>query len=402
MRKYTDDQERAIRVRRLVDEWTRSGLLDAAQHPRLAADLQVDLRRTNRFLRLILFGFGLLMAGAAVGLVGVTLDLNNETAAGALCLVAAALFAALAEFLIGRFRLYHFGVEEACATAAVVLVAIGSGLIAGPLTAGSSSPGDRQAFVALIAGSAAAFAVFRRFGYVYAAIAAMVCVSAAPFQLDLSEIAQRLLAAAILGGCFIVARMKRRTHGDEFPGDEYGTIQALAWLGVYLVLNVQLDPVNRHLGLAALTHPLASSFSFYWFTYAMTLLLPAAGLWLSIRDRDRPLLDASLLMAVATLVTNKPYLGIARKPWDPIMFGLLLIGAAILLRRWLASGRDESRHGITATRLLRSDKDAVTVVGVASAAFHPALDHAHTDRSSPDPFKGDGGRSGGGGGGAAY
>ena len=77
MRKYADDQERIIRVKRLADEWLASGLIDATQHERIAAGLQVDLRRTNRFLRLTLFGFGLLIIGAAVGLVVVTFDVER-------------------------------------------------------------------------------------------------------------------------------------------------------------------------------------------------------------------------------------------------------------------------------------------------------------------------------------
>ena len=37
-------------------------------------EFQVDLRRTNLFLRLTLFGFGVLIIAAAVGLVVVTAD----------------------------------------------------------------------------------------------------------------------------------------------------------------------------------------------------------------------------------------------------------------------------------------------------------------------------------------
>lgn len=391
MRTYADDQERIIRVRRLADEWMRSGLIDVAQHERIAADLQVDLRRTNRFLRLTLFGFGLLITAAAVGLAVVTFDVNDAAAAGVLCLMAAAAAAALAEFLIRRFRLYRFGVEEACAVAAAVLVAGGSGLIARSLS--GATRGEPQIFVALIAGSAAAFAVYSRYGYVYAAVGAMLCASLASFQLQVSDVVQRLLATAVLGGCFIGPRMKRREYGDEFPGDEQGMIQASAWLGMYAALNIQLFS-------ALFPRPLASWF--YWFTYAMIWTLPAAGLWLSIRDRDRPLLDASLVMALATLFTNKPYLGAARKPWDPILFGLLLIGTAIVLRRWLAGGAGGSRRGFTATRVLRSDKDTLASAGIASAAFSQGPSHRHPDPSPPDPFKGDGGRSGGAGGGGAF
>lgn len=134
----------------------------------------------------------------------------------------------------------------------------------------------------------------------------------------------------------------------------------------------------------------------------MIWLLPAAGLWLSIRDRDRPLLDASLAMGLATLLTNKPYLGAARKPWDPILLGLLLIGAAIVVRRWLANGDTGSRHGFTARRLLRSDTETRAAVAIASAALHGTPAHPHSDPSSPDPFKGGGGRSGGAGAGGSF
>lgn len=392
MRKYTGDQERAIRVRQLVDEWTRSGLLDPAQHPRLMSALQVDLRRTNLFLRLTLFSFGFLIAAASVGLVGTTLGVNDPTAGGILCFVAAAALIALAEILSGRFRLYRFGVEEACAAAAVVLAAIGSALIVG--RSAWESSGDSMVFVALVAGAAAAFAVYCRFGYVYAAIGAMLCAGLAPFQLHLDQIQQRLLALAILTGCFIAARIGRRRHRDEFPGDEYGTIQAAAWLGGYAVLNLHLTP--------PFVPGSRGEFSFYWFTFVMICLVPAAGLWWSVRDRDRPLLDTSLVLAVATLVTNKPYLGMARKPWDPILLGVLLIGIAVVLRRWLAAGRDGSRRGVTGAQLLHSDRKPLTVVSTASGALHPGLTADHGGAAPPDAFKGDGGRSGGAGGGASF
>jgi hypothetical protein len=388
MRKYAAEDERIIRAKRLADEWKRSTLITPMQHERIVAGLRVDLRRTNQFLHLTLFAFGLLIVASAVGLVVVTLGVSNATPFGTVCLVSAAVCAAFAELLTGRFRVYRFGIEEACAVSAAVLVACGTALIAGQMFNGLS--GNRVFFVALVTGSAAAFAIYRRFGYVYAGLAAMLCAGLAPFSLDMSPAAHRLPAAAILSACFIAARTKRRRYGNEFPGDEHGVLQASAWLAIYVALNL-------HASFTPFIRPVAP---FYWFTYAMTWILPAAGAWLSIRDRDRPLLDASMVMAMATLVTNKPYLGLERKPWDPILFGLLLIGGAIVVRRWLASGEGGSRNGFTATRILRSDRDRLAAVGIASAAFHPAPTHTHADPPAPDPF--DGGRSGGAGGGASF
>jgi hypothetical protein len=320
---------------------------------------------------------------------------NSHTGGGILCLGAAAAFVLLAELLAEKFRWYRFGVEEACASAAIVLCAVGTALITGRWS--WDGPGDGQAFVGLIAGSAAASAVYRRFGYVYAAVAAMLCAALAAFQLPMPTSMQRLLAAAILIGCFLAARRRRLRYRDEFPGDEYGIIQASAWAGVYAVLNLHLnvDP----LFFSGSSDPPSA---FYWATFAVTWILPAVSLRLAIRERDRLLLDASLILAVLTLVTNKPYFGLARKPWDPILFGVLLITVAVVVRRWLAAGPGGSRAGITGVHLLRSDQRPTTVVSTASGAFHPALTHQHGGPPPDDPFKGDGGRSGGAGGGAAY
>lgn len=384
MRKYTDEEERTVRAGRLVDEWARSGLIDPAQHARLASTLQNDFRRTNRFLRLTLFGFGLLIIAATVGLVIVTADVKPVAVVGAICLVAAAVSAALAELLVSRFRLYRFGIEESCAAGAAILVAAGSALAAEPLVAGLAA--DRQVFVALVAGAAAAFGVYRRFGYLYAAIAAMACAGLAPFELGVPPVAQRLLAAAILAACAVAARMKRRPHGDEYPGDEYGALQAAALLGVYGVLNLQLS------------YPPAGAFAapFYWFTYAMVWIVPVAGFLAAVTERDRLLLDASLVMALATLATNKPYLHLDHRPWDPVLLGVLLIGGAMILRRWLAAGGGGMRRGVTASRILRADKDRVALAGIASG-FTEAPAGAHEAAPPPDPFAGSGGRSGGGG-----
>ena len=66
MSRYPEQQERGVRLQRLVEDWTHSGFLDATQRARLLADVQIDLRRTNRFLRFTLMGFGLLIVLASV------------------------------------------------------------------------------------------------------------------------------------------------------------------------------------------------------------------------------------------------------------------------------------------------------------------------------------------------
>ena len=127
-------------------------------------------------------------------------------------------------------------------------------------------------------------------------------------------------------------------------------------------------------------------------------MLPAVGLFLAIRDRHRWMLDANIVMAIVTMMTNKAYLAGEQKPWDPILFGLLMIAIAIGLKRWLASGADGSRSGFIAERLLASERERLGVAGSA-AALVPGAPAPH---SHPSPEIGGGGRSGGAGASGKY
>src|SRR5262245_51644163 len=104
---YPRDDERAIRQQRMVEDWTRSGLLQPEQREQIIPELQVDLRRTNRFLRITLFIFGYLIVNSVVGLFAVFLDVRE--AATVLSFVAAGGFFALAQWMITSYRLYRFG-----------------------------------------------------------------------------------------------------------------------------------------------------------------------------------------------------------------------------------------------------------------------------------------------------
>jgi hypothetical protein len=380
MRIYSDEDERTVRTGRLAKDWARSGLIDAAQYARIKPELDVDLRRTNVFLRLTLFGFGILIIAAAVGLVMLAADVKESAGGGVICLVAAAVSAAVAELLVRRYRLYRFGIEEACVTAAIVLVAIGSALLVDNLA------DVRQLLVASVAGAVAAFVGYRRFGYLYAGLAAMVCAGAAAFTIGESAVVHRVAAAVILGACAIVARIKYHQYGDDYPGDSYAALQAAGVLGVYGVINLHLF----WLAAASVAQP------FYWFTYAMIWTVPVIALMSAVRERHRLLLDVSLIMALATLATNIPYLGLVRREWDPLLLGLFLVAAALILRRWLAAGIGGMRRGITAARILRSEADHVALLGTASG-LRDAPASAYAGAPPADPFAGGGGRGGGGG-----
>jgi hypothetical protein len=381
MRWYSETDERRVRAQARVREWKRAGFIDAVQAQRLDAELGVDVKRTNVFLRATAALFTALIVGAVVAFVFSAFDLTTEMVTA----VAALVCIATAELLVGVFRLYRFGIEEMLAACAAVLLSI---------SAAQFWTSPHAAFIAGLAVAAVAGCViYTRFGFVWAAFGSMCCAAAIPFQLvSVATAGQRSMSAVILGLVFAVVRPKRLRDGEEWPGDEYGVLQAAALGGIYLVLNLRLIP-DMPLAFGDRTDGV-----FYWWTWVMTWVLPAAGLVLSIRAKDRPLIVVSLAMAIVTLVTNKPYLGWTRYTWDPMLLGIVLMAGAVVLRRWLSSGPTGARYGFTATRVVRGGDSLLTVL---SAAPFPVK--AHAPAAAPPGSGGfDGGRSGGAGAGGSF
>ena len=372
---YPRDDERAIRVQRMVDDWTASGLLQEKQRERMRLELQVDYRRTNLFLRLTLFLFAALIIGALVGLAFVVFDLEGATTSWQMFVFAAAAFY-LAQFVISRYRAYRHGVEEAAAVASIVFFAIGCAMF----------KGDFSSLLAFIGAAGASFIVFRRFGYLYAGFAAVVFAGLIPFNYDLfyTDTPRRLLAAVVLLVIFGLLRERRKDHDWDFPGDLFGMLETAAWVALYVLANFK---VSEWLSIPDEV-PL-----FYWVSYAFTWILPVVGLMLAIGDRHRWMLDANIVMAIVTLMTNKAYLNGVQKPWDPIVFGVLMIAIALGLKRWLASGPNGSRGGFIAERLLASERERLALAGGATA-LAPGAPQPHSHE--PPPSFG-GGRSGGAG-----
>ena len=372
---YSRDDERAIRVQRLVADWTKSGLLLPAQKDRILPELQVNLRRTNVFLRVTLFVFGYLIVNSLTGLFVVTFNLS-EGATMFLAAAAAIVFFALAQVLVKQFRLYRFGIEEAAAVASVSFLAIAASMAFHPTF---------SMLQAMLAAAAASFIVFRQFGYVYAGVAATLLVALIPFGTQQVDTVRHLAAMAIMVVVFFIARERRQDHDWDFPGDSYAVIEAVSWGVLYFLTNLKVS--------SWLASP-DDVGVFYWATYGAIWMLPVVGLFIAIRDRHRMLLDVNILLALITLMSNKPYLGTAPKPWDPILFGVLLVTIAIGVRRWLSSGANGTRSGFVPHRLLASEKAQLAMAGAATV-LAPGAPPSHTPE--PAPAIGGGGSSGGAG-----
>lgn len=382
MSRYAPADEEAIRTGRQVHDWMQSGLLDAGRAAAIERDLQTNHRRTNLALRVVLFVFTTVVIQSGVGLVVVLIKPDDVDVASGLAFASGVGSFLIAEFLVARFRLYRFGIEEACAVWSVGLMATGAVMAASIV----DLRGDPVVVIGLLTGAIGALVVYVRLGLLYALLGAVACASAAPFFLGLSEPWARALAAILLLIVHLASGSMRRQVDEDYPGDDYGAVEAAAWVGTYALINLKLT--NPFSMPGAITAP-----AFYWATYVVIWILPVVGLYRGVREKHHWMIRTSLLIALATLLTNKAYLGFEHRPWDPILLGIVLVGAALGVRRWLSLGVDGQRHGFTPLRLLSSDQRSVARIGLATAALTP--NDSLPDRSEPPTLGG--GASGGAG-----
>jgi uncharacterized membrane protein YgcG len=390
MRVYSAIEEENIRDGNLVREWAASGLLDSSQSASIQAQLQTDLRQTNGFLRAVFWFFTSLISIAGVALCADTIRPHEHTEWAVLFVISGLTCWALAEFAC-RKRLYRYGIEEALAVISVVLLSLGVAQM-------FSNYGQWEDIAGLAMAAIGGLAIYYRFGFVYAAVASLVVSAAIPFQFE-TGMEEKRLASAMIFAVILVFVRQRRMQSDESAGSGLAATEAAAWLGTYLMLNIQL--ATTLLPTWLFYSPYRSSNTeittwFFIFSWAMIWLLPAAGMWLGLAKKDRLLIDVSVAMMLLTLSTNKRYLGWEAHAWDPMLLGVLLMTAAIVIRRWLQNGPNGERDGFTALRLLRSDERKLAAVSIASSVMQP---HTSTTKQAnpPHDFREGGGSSGGGG-----
>jgi hypothetical protein len=392
VRLYSASSEETLRARKLLTEWVGEGFLSKAQYQLLEKETVSDLRTTNIFLRLVLFLFTLISVGAAAGLFFVVfVSHSSDQTDGVILLIFAAVCYAAAEVAVSQAKLYRYGIEEALAVCSVSFLCVGMqfALFGGVF----SSPKQAQ-FLVPAAGVVFSLWIWRRFGLSYAFLAAMIFILFLPGHWTSSNEAQHLIVAAFYATGLAGVATVRSRHRFDYLEKAYSLIEAFLWLGIYLTINLQLSSLNLPAHWWGSTRAV-SEFAppFYWGTWVLIWCLPPFVLARGIRQKDRFIIAVGAIVAILTLVCNKPYLGWQRHTWDPILLSMLLTSVAVFIRRWLARGPGRIRHGYTATRLSEKDKQ---LMNVGSAGFGLLAPTPTPQTSSPDVHFG-GGQSGGGG-----
>jgi hypothetical protein len=396
MRAYSASSEEALRARDLLKDWAGEGFLTEAQYQRMEQETVCALRRTNIFLRLVLFLFTLIIVGAAAALFFVVFLSQPATqTTGIFLLIFAAVSYAAAELAVSQARLYRYGIEEALAACSVGFLCAGMEAAFFSGHPYSRTP-DGTEFLVPAAGAIVSLWIWHRFGLPYASLAAMIFVVWLPGYWTSSHSAQHMIVAAFYAVGLLTVAAVRPRHRFTYLNNEYSIAEALLWLGIYLAINLQLSSVNL-LGQWWGGPRTTTEFSrpFYWATWVLIWCLPPVVLARGLRRKDRFVIALGAIVAILTLVTNKPYLGWQRHTWDPMLLGALLIGVALFIRRWLANGPGEIRQGFTAQRLSGKEKPWMNAGAAAFGLVSPNI-ITPSPQTGPDVHFG-GGDSGGGG-----
>jgi hypothetical protein len=340
--------------------------------------------------------------GAAFGLLLLAFKPSNETG-GVFSLIFAVVCYAAAEVAVSQGRLYRYGIEEALAVCSVGFLCMGMRAVFFSATRYSPRPDAIQCLIPA-AGALFSLWIWRRFGFSYAFLAAMIFLVFVAGYWTSSHAAQHLIIAVFYAAGLGVVATARSRHRYDHLDEAYSFVEAFLWLGIYLALNLQVSsldlgqPTQWWSGSRA---SLEFARPFYWTTWVLIWCLPPIVLARGIRQKDRFVIAVGAIITVLTFVTNKPYLGWVRHTWDPIILGILLTGVAVFLRRWLAGGPGGIRHGFTAARLSGKDKHWMNVGSIVLGQLSPQSITPGPQPSSPD-FRFGGGQTGGGGAGGDF
>ena len=390
MRIFAEEEERRLYELELARGWARSSLIAPEKLAAMEVGLGPVLARSGYAIRLLFFAFSALAQGALCAFL--TWDIHSLPTVGRYLLGTAVLCYAIGEVFILWFRLYRFGVEEALLAGAVVQFSIGLYLVM-PHTLGLFV-NDRLC-VACFTAAALCGWLYGRCGYLYAALAAIAALSVSVGCLDLPE--RRIRVCLALLYCLLLA-VSARHDIREHEKDEWQFVRAVLFLGIYLILNLRLGEIAGVPGLSGpilLHHELVAKGAFYWATFVLIWAIPAAGIYQGIKRRQRPLLAAATIASLITLMTYKPYLGLERHAWDAAILGAAMMALAAWLTRWLNSGPDGRRSGLTAKPAILARDEGLGAAGLLAAAT--AAQAAHAPASEGPKFEGGGGSSGGGG-----
>ncbi len=376
--------QRSEEVRAAARAWREGGFIDETTEREIDRRFPDDRVRAGLAFRILLVLATLICGGAAFGLAAETLE------SPVVAWLALVTFAALTEVAVVAWRFAGRGPEEATATLTFVA---GFVAVSWSLDDWVHLHGHAGETVLLLAAVALAAAIVWRWGMpCFAGIGTAVLL----WWVGRHDAGRLLLTACALlvAALAVPASESRRLAPAHRSAAVWGLLTALGFL--YLALNVASYDHQWVEHLMARQWSTTPSPTLRVVFIVTTVLLPVVTMATGVRLRNRPLLLGGTLMVVLSLVTVRHYVHLAPLWLLLTGAGLLAMGVAAGLRRFLDSGPGRERHGFTAQPLAGNmRREELIKTAVALSALQPTPEEPHA--SAPPRIEGGGGQLGGGG-----
>jgi hypothetical protein len=378
--------ERAQAVRAAAHSWQRAGVVDEAVVKAVEARYPDDRVRVGPVFRVLLFLFTLIAVGGFYGFIGLLAELRGPDGWAWLAVLAGVAMVAATEVQIGSLRRRQGGTEAATSFLAVSFLLSAIALwLTDPLH-------DVPVTVALLCLNAVVVLVPAawRWGYPLYAGAATAGLLLALAPIPGARLLWIVLPLAAAPGLLKLARSPRLPPAHRASLE---TVAFVALAGLYAAVHLGSWEARliEEIGGRGQT---PGSDLLWWSAVVATGLVPAVLLAAGILRRRYSLLLLGTITAAISLVTLRYYVHLAPLWVVLVASGALLVGVVLALRRYLAAGPDNERHGFTASPLFADlTRQRVLEAGAAVLAFTPEARPLHEEPK----YEGGGGEFGGGG-----
>jgi hypothetical protein len=377
--------ERSKEVRDAARSWRRAGFVAEETLSRITALYPDDRQRFGPGFRALAFVFAVIASLAMVGLSFSLLDFEQSKDEMSLLIVWAVILAGLTELQRGPWRRASAGAEGATALLSVLLASVW--VLAFDHSSQSLSMIRFMASSCLVCTLAA-----WRWGDLLFFLGAGVCGFALLAQTDHGRLFWILASLLLIPVCLKAARNPRRA-----PSHRKGAVVlgAVAILALYAAIHIWSWDQRLIEDMGEFSTPGRPPSSLLrTLSMLATGLLPTGFLIAGWRRREPLLLYSGLLLIGASIATIRLYRPVMPLSMALIVIGLVCLGLALGVRRWLRSGDKGERDGFTADPLFdhANRTDAIRSV-MAMASFTPSAQTIPTRNA----FEGGGGNFGGGG-----
>jgi hypothetical protein len=377
-------------VRAAARGWRRAGAIDERTLAALVASYSDDRVRLGPSFRGLAFVFTALALNAVFFFVMTVFRPDVDTA-GVSAVVFGVFLCALADVQFGALKREEGGTETATALVGLAYVLVGAGLLMFDARLRDRTLLSWLFAMATVGFAAAAWRWGMRVCAALAGVSFFLLLSQGPVARLLWIVASSMLIPAL-------------TAAGEYPRlppAHRRSVQAvlgLALIAVYAAFHLRSWDTGFIESMSSRAHDLRDS-PLRPLAIAGTALIPVAAIAFGAVTRRRLFLDVGLALGIVSLVTLRYYVHFAPLWAVLTLGGGVAIAAALTLRRFLASGADGERGGITAEPLFEDPAQHRSLEVAAALAASPAAKVTASDDRSLVPG---GGRFGGGGASGEY